>query len=116
MATKNNKHEDATLEGKNNVQEHDDNELTTNPYYEENQSVSPIHLNAKTYREILDLLEMTNIVCDYYDNEAKANNGEYYGDEKERYSAANAKLSQFLKTKQAIFEHIENIVNHIQYD
>ena len=70
-------------------------------------------LSEMSSSELIDYMKMVNIMCDYYDNEAKANHGEYYGDEKERYTEATNKFVKYLNVKDAILSEIENRVNGI---
>ncbi len=57
--------------------------------------------------QLIEYLQMIEVVCDYYDNEAKANVGNYYGDEKEAYENANSRFLKYLKLRMQILEEME---------
>ena len=58
--------------------------------------------------DLLDAYRMVEIVCGYYDNEAKANVGQYYGEEKSAYDAATAALTKYYAIKSALLNEIED--------
>lgn len=71
-------------------------------------------LSDLTERELLDLNELANIVYLYYDNLAKANNGNY-GSMLEYVE--NEKLrKQYSTVKSSIFDEIKKRVDNIDYE
>ena len=57
--------------------------------------------------QLIEYLQMIEVVCEYYDNEAKANVGNYYGDEKEAYENANFRFLKYLKLRMRILDEME---------
>lgn len=58
-------------------------------------------------------MQALELVREYYDNEAKANNGSYDGEEKDAYNVANSKYLKYLKIEERVFEEIERRVNEL---
>lgn len=67
-------------------------------------------IKTLSMEQLLSHLEAVDIVCDFYDNEMKANTGQYDGEEVSAYNAANDKLLGYLKVKEKIFNEIETRV------
>ena len=59
-------------------------------------------------RELLDYREFTEILYDFYDNEAKANTGEYAGEDIETaFKAASKECLKYLGIKEKILKEIK---------
>ena len=70
-------------------------------------------LSEMTARELLDTMKMAEIVCDFYDNEMKANTGQYDGGETFAYDAASAKFKKYLRVKEEILFEMEKRVEKL---
>ena len=86
-------------------------ELCEDPFSEPGDTASAISGIHTT--DLLDYMKMNEIVCDFYDNEMKANNGQYYGEEKARYDAAAAKLKKYLSLKDALLNEMERRLSRL---
>ena len=80
-------------------------ELCSNPYY------SKDHLTGVTSDKLLEYLQFSQILCDFYDNEMKANTGDYSDDNTSAFNAASAKFTKYLNFQRRIFDEIERRVN-----
>ena len=75
--------------------------------------MAKIELKSLSVEQLLSHLTAVDLVCDFYDNEMKANTGQYDGEETNAYDAANNKLLGYLKIREKIFNEIEKRVNEI---
>ena len=60
---------------------------------------------------LLAVKEMVEIVCDFYDNEVKANTGTYADDTEAAYKTAYAKFLVYLGAKNRVMDEIERRVH-----
>ena len=70
-------------------------------------------LSGLTARELLDNMKMAEMVCDFYDNEMKANTGQYDGGETFAYDAASAKFKKYLRVKEELLFEMEKRVEKL---
>ena len=70
-------------------------------------------LSGLTARELLDNMKMAEMVCDFYDNEMKANTGHYYGEETAAYNAAAEKFKKYLRVKEELLFEMEKRVEKL---
>ena len=70
-------------------------------------------LSGLTARELLDNMKMAEMVCDFYDNEMKANTGQYDGEETLAYDAATAKFKKYLRVKEELLFEMEKRVEKL---
>ena len=56
---------------------------------------------------------MAEMVCDFYDNEMKANTGQYDGEETLAYDAASAKFKKYLRVKEELLFEMEKRVEKL---
>jgi hypothetical protein len=70
-------------------------------------------IKSLSMEQLLSHLEAVDMVCDFYDNEMKANTGQYDGEEVNAYDAANGKLLGYMKIREKIFNEIETRVNEL---
>lgn len=75
--------------------------------------MAKIELKSLSVEQLLSHMAAVDVVCDFYDNEMKANTGQYDGEETKAYDAANEKLLGYLKVREKIFNEIEKRVNEI---
>ena len=73
-------------------------------------SGKPYNLSA---RDLLDNMKMAEMVCDFYDNEMKANTGHYYGEETAAYDAAAEKFKKYLRVKEELLFEMEKRVKEL---
>lgn len=67
----------------------------------------------KSMGELLEYMNAANILCEHYDNEARANTGQYYGGEEETYAEAMEQFSKYFALKNKILKEIEKRVDSI---
>lgn len=70
-------------------------------------------IKSLSMEQLLSHLGAVDMVCDFYDNEMKANTGQYDGEEVSAYNAANDKLLGYMKIREKIFNEIETRVNEL---
>lgn len=70
-------------------------------------------LSKMTPRELLDIYECTKEVYLYYDNLAKANNGQYDKYAMQEYNSAMTMLNRYNKIREDVFLAIKNKVDEI---
>ena len=70
-------------------------------------------ISSLTVAELLEYMSAVEVVCDFYDNEAKANTGKYDGSETGLYNAATEKFNKYLSIKEKLFNEIEKRVNEL---
>lgn len=63
--------------------------------------------------ELLEMLQMTDIVLSYYDNEARANINDINGEGKAAYANATGKIIKYSSLKNKIFNEIEKRVGEL---
>lgn len=70
------------------------------------------NLSQKTPEELYYLSKIANELFAYYDNQAKANEGQYNTEfQEEERKAAKIKCNYYLKCREQIFAQMENLVN-----
>lgn len=62
---------------------------------------------------LLEYLQFTQILCEYYDNEMKANTGDYADDNSTAFNAASEKFTKYLNVQRRVFSEIERRVDEI---
>lgn len=62
---------------------------------------------------LLEYLQFTQILCEYYDNEMKANTGDYADDNSTAFNAASEKFTKYLNVQRRVFGEIERRVDEI---
>lgn len=72
-----------------------------------------IEISSLNIDELLAYLSATELVCDFYDNEMKANTGQYDGEEEEAYNAANSMFLKYHRIRESVFKEIENRVSRL---
>jgi len=72
-----------------------------------------IEIGALNIDELIAYLSATELVCDFYDNEMKANTGKYDGEEEEAYNTANSMFLKYHKIRENVFKEIENRVSKL---
>lgn len=72
-----------------------------------------INLQQLSARELLDYREFAEILCGFYDNEMKANTGEYDTDRAEIFKAASQALAKYLALKENIFFEIKRRADEV---
>lgn len=70
-------------------------------------------IKSLSMEQLLSHLEAVDMVCDFYDNEMKANTGQYDGEEVSAYNAANDRLLRYMKIREKIFNEIETRVDEL---
>jgi hypothetical protein len=70
-------------------------------------------LSGVSSSALLEYLQFTQILCDYYDNEMKANTGDYADDNSTAFNAASEKFTKYLNVQRRVFNEIERRVNEI---
>ena len=70
-----------------------------------------IEIKSLNIEELLSYLSATELVCDFYDNEMKANTGQYDGEEKEAYDVANSMFLKYHRIRESVFKEIEKRVS-----
>ena len=76
-------------------------------------NMAKIEMKTLTVDQLLSHMAAVDVVCDFYDNEKKANTGKYDGREVDAYDAANEKLNGYLKIREKLFNELEKRVNEI---
>lgn len=70
-----------------------------------------IHVNGLPIEDLLSYLSAVDLVCDFYDNEMKANTGQYDGEEKDAYDKANEMFLKYHRIRETVFKEIEKTVS-----
>lgn len=70
-------------------------------------------IKSLSLTELLEYMNAVELVCDFYDNEAKANTGKYDGTEGKLYDAANAAFNKYLSIREKIFNEVKNRVDEL---
>ena len=63
--------------------------------------------SSKSIGELLEYMSAVGVLCDYYDNQARANRGQYYGEEDEAYAVAMEKFNKYFALKGRILAEFE---------
>lgn len=70
-------------------------------------------LSSVSSGALLEYFQFSQILCDYYDNEMKANTGDYADDNSTAFNAASEKFTKYLNVQRRVFNEIERRVNEI---